>query len=636
MQSPVPTAPAPQAVPAAPRPASITAIPHVRVFVADSADHVIEDATVVIRGDLVDVVGPAAEVPVPAGARVVEGRGRTLLPGLIDLHVHLEGSALPFDVPIAGDPLVNARAALACGVTALLDLHGREDVLFPLRDAERSGASPELPRLFVAGLAITAPAGHGTEGGFPGRVAADAEAAAAHVEQLAGKHADVVKLVFDGGNWGDFGALPTLAEDALAAAIGAAHAHGLAAVVHAVDSGFALRAIEDGADALAHLPFAGDIDDAWIASALAHKIVVMPTLAVAQAMFAPCDDAAWFDVPLVAECVDPRVPLAFADPVRRERLRGSERARFFRDRFGASLALVKRLHDAGVPLVLGTDAGNPAVCPGDAAHRELAAWVTAGVPPADALIAATSAAARFLGKLDAFGTIAPGKKADLVLVEGNPTKRIEDLRHVVEVWKDGRSIDRDAVTRALADRARRRPLDVAASAPAGEDALAFDSADGALPPLQTTTDAPDGGGSRIEALAARDYGDENRSGFLRLRGEVVVKPPAGGFASVVFPVASGRLSGARSLRFRVRADRTRAIEVLLHTADVLDQDWFHAPASATKHWSDVEVAIGRFVQVGFGRRVEFAPARVTAIEVRIGADLAGPFVVDLDDVTWTR
>ncbi|MFG0319871.1 MAG: hypothetical protein ACF8XB_21545, partial [Planctomycetota bacterium JB042] len=146
------------------------AIVGARVFPGASATEHHDDWTVVVRDGVVAELGPRASIDVPDGVRLVDGRGRTVLPGLIDLHVHLFGSAGRVDRPVDVDPTLNASAAAAIGVTTLLDLNAPEDRLaerFPAGRARRPGAA----RLLFAGAALSAPSGHGTEGGFPGRTA---------------------------------------------------------------------------------------------------------------------------------------------------------------------------------------------------------------------------------------------------------------------------------------------------------------------------------------------------------------------------------------------------------------------------------------------------------------------------------
>lgn len=193
-------------------PATATAFVNLRVF---DGERVLPRATVVIEGDRIRAVGP--EVRPPAGARLVDGRGRTLLPGLIDAHTHSWGDALP--------------RALVFGVTAHLDMFTEWRFAAALRREQAAGNVTARAHLFSSGTLVTAPGGHGTEYGMPIPTLSRAEDAASFVDARLGEGSDFIKAVYDDGS--GFGLRwPTLDRPTLQAVAKAARVRGRLAVVH--------------------------------------------------------------------------------------------------------------------------------------------------------------------------------------------------------------------------------------------------------------------------------------------------------------------------------------------------------------------------------------------------------------------
>ncbi len=608
----------------------------VRVFTGGAAGEVLEDATVVVRDGRIEAVGPAAEVAAPPGAAVTEGRGRTLLPGLIDLHVHLGGPAARFDRPLRGDIVLHAEQAAACGVTALLDLNAAEMLIFSLRDAQRAGTLAGLPRIFSAGAAISAPGGHGGEGGFPCRVLQDARDAPSLVGALAAQRADVVKIMFDGGGWGGEPPFPALDEACLAALITAAHEHGLKAVVHALDVGRARAAVLAGADALAHFPLEGEFADDLVDLLAERQVAVIPTLAAFAAVFRAVDDELYFADSLVERFVDPRVLRPFLDAEWRAAERHARRACTFRERWRSVLDGVLALHRRGVPILPGTDAGCPATFHGEAMHRELAALVEAGLEPAAALGLATGAAARFLGLEGRAGAVRPGCEADLLLVEGNPLRRIEDLRRIVLVMRAGLVLDREVV----ALRTARQGAGFLAFAPDGSGepprhTVLFDFEDpaGTLP-------RHDLAGGASAARAVLDFGAGDPTIFLRVDGEAAGSAPLGGAGILLALDVAGepRRDFARftGVRFRARSGASGEYRVFVHSRAVRDGDHFGAAFAAGRAWRSYFIPFASMAQIGHGRRKRFDVSEMTGVGFAAAPGASGIFRLDLDDVQLYR
>jgi len=615
------------------------AIVGVRVFTGDADLTVLENVTVVVRDGIIAELGPADELPPPPEAVVLSGTGRTLLPGLIDLHVHLGGSGTRFDRPLRGDAVLRAEQTVACGVTSVLDLNAPESFILRLREAERRGALQGVPRIFTAGAAITAPGGHGSELGFPCRILFDPARAEQEVRSLSALRPDVVKLMFDHGGWGDLPAVPSLGPVGLSALIRAIHEQELKAVVHVVEREHAKVALRAGADALAHYPLEGGVDEELLQLLLDSGAAVIPTLAVFEANQSEVDDPSFLSGPLVERFVDPRVVALLRDE--ESRWRDSTRARYFDEAYPEALEGVARLHRAGVRLLLGTDAGNPGTFHGVSVHRELAALVRAGIAPAEALAMATRDAAAFLGLSAKLGQVRPDFFADLVLVDGNPLLRIGETRQLVAVIRDGVVIDRDVIasaTRLLAASVPVRLLADGSELPRTQVIFDFEDRRGELPQHQLVRDRNAEEASRCVARCILDYGEGNDTCFLRITGEVVFRPPSGGFAGVALPPAEGLsdFSVYSGIRFRARSDQERNFRILLRTRNVRDFDYFGASFRVEENWRPYRIPFDQLRQIGFGKRVRLDTSKVTEVEFVTDTGTEGPFRLDVDDVQLFR
>src|SRR5690606_21521436 len=229
--------------------------------------------------------------------------------------------------------------------------------------------------------------------------------------------------------------MPTLAPAQVAAAIDAAHRHDRLAVVHVSRRAAALQAVEAGADGLAHLFIDALVDDAFARAANSRDSLVIPTLSVLMGIAGTGEGERLADDPRLrpwlggdqVATLGARFPLGVDDPALAGRL----------------LASVAALHVAGVTILAGTDAGNPGTTHGASLHGELELLVRAGLSPAEALNAATAATADAFG-IDDRGRIAPGLRADLLLVDGNPLADVTATRAIDTVWKNGYAVGRTA------------------------------------------------------------------------------------------------------------------------------------------------------------------------------------------------
>jgi imidazolonepropionase-like amidohydrolase len=392
----------------------VTAIVNVRVF--DGA-RLLPKATVLIAGD--HILGVGADLAIPAGAAIVDGVGKTLLPGLIDAHTHASGDAL--------------ERALQFGVTTELDMFADLTFAAKARAEQTAGRVTTRADLRSAGTLVTAPKGHGTEFGVPIPTLAGAADAQAFVDARIAEGSDYIKIVKDNGamyglTW------PTLSDDELAAVVAAAHWRQKMAVVHIGTQADAVAAIRAGAGGLVHL-FEDSLPAPDFASlAASHHVFVVPTLTVLESETGKATGAS-----LAADTrVAPWLNASEAQALK-GRFQFSERSTSLS--LDHANAAVAALQAAGVPLLAGTDAPNPGTTHGASLHRELELLVAAGLTSIEALTAATSTPARVFGLLDR-GRIAPGLRADLLLVAGDPSHDITETRAIVAVWRNGVPVTR--------------------------------------------------------------------------------------------------------------------------------------------------------------------------------------------------
>jgi len=384
----------------------------VRVF--DGAK-VIPETDVLIEGGKIKEIG--GDLPV-GNSRVVDGAGKTLLPGLIDAHVHVHGA----------DTL---EQALVFGVTTELDMMMQPRMEAQLKAADRD----DRAAFFSAGNPATVPGGHGTEYGFEIPTLIKASEAEKFVEQRIREGSDYIKVMYTAGaEIPRMNPRPTLSRETLAAVIAAAHKNNRLAVVHIGSEMGARAAILAGADGLAHL-FRGHSSPQDFGELVAsHHAFVIPTLSVMYSVCGP-DSAGSRLVkdpylgPYLSHEAKDRLKETF--PSARSNLVSCK----------AAPQALRQLKEAGAMIVAGTDAPNPGTTYGASLHGELEMYVEDGLTPVEALTAATSAPAQAFHMPDR-GRIAPGFRADLLLVNGHPDEDIKATRNIDSVYKAGVKLDR--------------------------------------------------------------------------------------------------------------------------------------------------------------------------------------------------
>jgi imidazolonepropionase-like amidohydrolase len=389
------------------------------------------------------ITGIGASLGVPAGTEIIDGRGRTLLPGLIDCHVH------------AGDVRALGQA-LTFGVTTELDMFSDPDLAAQRRSlADRRDDVADI-RTSTQGAT---PAGGTLQRLNPGLpTVTGPRDAAAFVAARAADGADYLKIYLEDPAW--YGS-PALSAATVRALVAAAHSSGLLAIAHADSAALARMFIQAGGDALAHVLGDLDVTPEFLADLRRRPAFVVATLratAVLSAAHADQIEADQRDLarhPCLGPYLDQPTRAVFTRPglLADARARGAAAAcRGGRLDYDGALHSVTALHQAGISVLAGTDTNYPG--PGDgnvilnafaghgiALHHELALLVRAGLTPAAALAAATSAPARCFGLTDR-GRIAPGLRADLLLVDGDPCADITATRNIAAIWRNGTRLHR--------------------------------------------------------------------------------------------------------------------------------------------------------------------------------------------------
>jgi imidazolonepropionase-like amidohydrolase len=376
----------------------------------------LQDAVLVVEGDRITAIGPAAATPVPQGAEVIRATGRWISPGLMNMHTHY-GLVLPgragaelaneSEAALALRMAANARTSLMTGVTTTRSTGESKGADFALRRAIDRGEAVG-PRIFTAGQAVHVTGGHGWKAGDEGLDSPDAFRRAVRQEVFAG--ADWIKIAISGGiadTHGDIAASHMTKEE-VAAVTDAAHRHGVKVTAHSGSAPATLEAIEAGIDCVEHGYF---LTDEVLQRMVAKGVWYVPTIVVSQPtvmeFFKKIGSPDWY--------------LARVESVGK-----------------AHWSTLEHAIKLGVKIALGTDQFPYEPNDGTTATiREAQYYVEAGMTPLKALRSATIDAATMLGVQDRLGRVERGMLADLIITDADPSRDIKALRGIKLVMKGG-------------------------------------------------------------------------------------------------------------------------------------------------------------------------------------------------------
>lgn len=394
---------------------------------------------ILIQGDTIAQIGTKLD---SNNAKVIDLQGKTVMPALISAHVHvgqLRDTTVRPDNYTRDNILSQLKKYETYGITNIQVMGTDLPMLFQsgLRDSSVNNLLPGA-RLFSAGY------GFGPPGFNLGNLFQpdSAKRVAAQMDSLAALRPSVVKIWVD-----DFGGKNSKMDTAVyRAIIQNAHKHKLRVAAHVFYQADARKLIADSINLFAHSIRDTLLSDDVIAAIKNSGIIYIPTLTLDRFAIAYASAPEWLNDPFFKAALEPGVYEMITSPAYQTETKSNPiHTRNVRS-YAIALSNLKKLHDAGVIIAMGTDSGaQPIRVQGFAEHLELALMVEAGLSPLQAITAATKNAARAIKIDQQFGTVEPGKKADLVIIDGSPATNINDTRNITAVYKAGKLVSNGPV-----------------------------------------------------------------------------------------------------------------------------------------------------------------------------------------------
>ena len=589
-----------------------TLIRNARIFDATGAPAFNGD--VLIRDGVIAQIAP--RIRRPRGAVVVDAKGRTLIPGLHDLHTHLRSPAYS-----APEDMAKAWAAyLVNGVTTVNDYSLSAEMLEPIRAITSGPDAIWAPHLNLA-IRAGVPGGHGTEygwGDFFTMKAASPRAGHLAMARALPYRPDVVKVFADGWRYDRGPDLNSMNTGTLAAIVADAHARSIPVVTHTVTLEGAKVAAAAGVDAVVH--GIGDVraDDELIDLMRDKGTGYVSTLVV----YEPGD---------VRAVADGEKSVLSSPELAREAGRAARGNRVVEPqvtaRWEVLKANLKAMHAAKIPIGVGTDAGIGGVYHGSAAIREIGWLVELGLTPAEALIAATRTSAEIMGQADRHGTIAVGMRADLVLVDGRPDEDIADLWKVARVWKAGS----DVPLRELRARQNDPVMTPLPTVQMTGPILTGARRDGRTDLDTLPVDSTDAGSDHSDIAFVHRHGPDGAQPIFSLATFGAGARP---FAQLVLPLTKGAVLPADASRFAGIAFKARGAgtyRLRLESYGLDGSDWFRANFKAGEEAREIRLPFSAFTSTG---DAQLDLARLRALRFELTGEPGGRGWLELDDVRF--
>lgn len=390
-----------------------------------------------------------AVTPTVAAAKLkgrrVDATGRWMIPGLMDVHIHLGG---PYNPEKKHDQGVQALASfLYSGVTTVYDAGNDARFILTLRDEERAGKILS-PRILATGNLVTYPGSHGSAMGV--EVDSWPQAKPALDKHIAEQKPDIVKLTLEEHGWGSRPMISLLPLDLMQNIIQYYNERGIRTTAHTSSELRAIEAIYAGVDSLAHPVIQGPISDGFVKLMGAKKTPMATTLTIGEGYSRLVEHPEYLDQPLYAASYSKQ---QIAELKSKTRAEWKERSWTWWMKLMTPIAQenLRKIDAAGGVIAIGTDQSV-----GPAVHREMELMQAAGVKPGEIIRMATLNSARHLGREEELGSIAPGKIADAVLLSADPTADINNAKAIVVVIKAGALVDEDKLPMAGGPQKRRR------------------------------------------------------------------------------------------------------------------------------------------------------------------------------------
>jgi imidazolonepropionase-like amidohydrolase len=384
----------------------------------------IENGVLVVRDGRIEAVGAGDAVEVPADAEQIDVSGRTLMPGLINAHGHVNNvRGLEADPSFYTEEHVEHQLGLYAryGITTVFSLGGDGPAGVAVRDRQRDNPDLNQSRFYLSGNIPTGPT---------------PEEAVEQANAAVDLGADIVKIRVDD----NLGASTKMTPETYQAVIDTAHERGLRLAAHLYYLEDAKGLLEAGADLLAHSVRDAAIDDELIAQLRESGVCYCPTLMREVSTYVYESRPEWFDDPFFLKEADPEVVAALEDPAYQERIQNSGSAQTYKAQLEVAKQNVKTLSDAGIPIAMGTDTGPAARFQGYFEHGELALMVEAGLTPMQAIVASTSDAARCMEVDTDLGSLEAGKWADFLVLGADPLEDIGNTHTLESVYIAGNAV----------------------------------------------------------------------------------------------------------------------------------------------------------------------------------------------------
>lgn len=413
----------------------------------------LENASVLIRGNRIERVARGS-IEVSETVRRIDGTGKYLIPGLMDVHIHLQG--IPDGNLYVGGVKEKAdrrgirllQGYLYSGVTTIYDAGNFPDFIFGLRARERAGEIAS-PRIFATGGIVTYPGSHGSFAGAT--LIDDWPQGKVELDKYISRKPDMAKLTLEERGWGSRPMIPLLPVDLMQTIIEYLNDHGLRTTAHTSSERRARQAIFAGVDALAHPVIQGPITDDFARLMGAKKIPMASTLTIGENYSRLAEHPEFLDQPLYRDTLEP-------DEIQRlktvERAKQQKRSWTWWMKIMTPIAQenIRKVDAAGGIVALGTDQSL-----GPAVHREMELLVQTGISPLKVIRIATLNSAVYLGKEEELGSVQEGKLADLVLLDADPSRDINNAKKIDLVIKDGAIVDRASLDLPVNRRGKAQP-----------------------------------------------------------------------------------------------------------------------------------------------------------------------------------
>lgn len=384
----------------------------------------VRDGVVVVTDGRIVAVGPRSTVAIPADAERVDLAGKTVMPGIVNAHAHVNAS--PRSAVPARQQLVDQLALYArYGVTTVYSLgdDGAESVALSRETREQSRAGTlDHARLFVSGPVLNA---------------TDPADGRKRVTENVARGVDIIKVRLEGPP-----DAPIRQPAVYGAMIDRTHAEGKRIAIHMFTAAETKGVVDAGVDILAHSIRDRDADAALIAALKARGVGYIPTLTRDLSVFVYEGTPDFVADPFFAKEAAYRAPLAaLSTPEAQAKMRADPAAQAIKPALAQAKRNLKLLSDAGVPIAMGTDSGAGAGrFQGYFEHLEMAMMAEAGMTPMQVLVAATGGAAQVMRIDDQLGTLRPGRRADLLVLGASPLDNIRHSKTLEQVWIDGRRV----------------------------------------------------------------------------------------------------------------------------------------------------------------------------------------------------